>query len=223
MRYYASRTFLVALLTIFMGIVTSVSAIAQRESELCNDFGCGCGNPGPIDAKGFGPCGCLGKEFDYGCGCGIAKNAQGCCPMRCGTFEMPVTYSYRTTGCCNSDITVPFKVTIPAIQPNTPFQLIVDAGPIAAGSSTQPLINGYGEIRVLDKRNIPPDTAVSNYWTINWVQRCGVTPWHEQKTCSIREGIPAGDYVLYYIESNGNHDGSFGSTLEAYGAIPLKL
>jgi len=63
-----------ALVTMMM--VLSVTAFipakaaAQREGELCNDKGCGCGNPAPLVSKGYGPCGCFGKDFDYGCGCG---------------------------------------------------------------------------------------------------------------------------------------------------------
>lgn len=139
-----------------------------------------------------------------------------------GTFEMPVTYSFRTTGCCNSDITVPFKVTIPSIQPNTPFQLIVDAGPIAYGSPNQPAITGYGEIRILNKVNIPSGTPVSSYDTIMWVDRCGVSAWHSAKTCSLK-GIPAGEYVMYYYESDNNYAGDYSSTVNAYGAMPLKI
>lgn len=80
MAHYASRTFVAALLALVLGVLTPLTASAQREAEPCNNQGCGCGNPPPLVSKGYGPCGCFGNLFDAGCGCGVAKTSAGCCP-----------------------------------------------------------------------------------------------------------------------------------------------
>jgi hypothetical protein len=71
-----------ALVTLMMVLsivaFTPAQAVAQRQGEVCNDKGCGCGNPAPIVSTGYGRCGCLGKDFDYGCGCGSKVQNLGC-------------------------------------------------------------------------------------------------------------------------------------------------
>ena len=78
MALYVSRTLVTALLALVIGVLTPLTASAQKEAEPCNNQGCGCGNPPPLKSTGYGPCGCFGREYDNGCGCGSPVKNLGC-------------------------------------------------------------------------------------------------------------------------------------------------